>query len=52
MSTLNDLVKEEFAFLWIVPASVPNIEQAGCSSISIFLYAKAVNSINRSYIII
>ncbi|XP_029155955.1 probable glutamate--tRNA ligase, mitochondrial [Nylanderia fulva] len=31
ISTLNDLVKEELAFLWIVPASVPNIEQAGCS---------------------
>lgn len=40
ISTLNDLVTEELAFLWIIPniASVPNIEQTECSSINISLY--------------
>jgi len=36
ISTLNDLVKEDLAFLWIVPSSMPNVKQAGCSGINIF----------------
>lgn len=31
ISTLNDLVNKDLAFLWIVPASVPSIEQVGCT---------------------
>ncbi|XP_072762237.1 nondiscriminating glutamyl-tRNA synthetase EARS2, mitochondrial [Anoplolepis gracilipes] len=44
ISMLNDLVKEELAFLWIVPniTSVPNIEQAGCSDTIKLLNAELV----------
>lgn len=38
ISTLNDLVKEDLAFLWIVPSSMPNVKEDGCSGINIFLY--------------
>ncbi|XP_050453896.1 probable glutamate--tRNA ligase, mitochondrial [Cataglyphis hispanica] len=44
ISTLNDLVKEELAFLWIIPniASVPNIEQTACSNAIKLLNAELV----------
>lgn len=40
ISTLNDLIKAELAFLWIIPASVPNIKQTECSGIGISLYKR------------
>jgi len=40
ISTLNDLVKEDLAFLWIVPSSMPNVKQAGCSGINIFFFIR------------
>jgi len=33
ISTLNDLVKEDLAFLWIVPPSMQNVKQVECSGI-------------------
>jgi len=39
ITTLNDLVKEDLAFLWIVPSCMPKqVKQDGCSGINIFLY--------------
>ncbi|KAL0115731.1 hypothetical protein PUN28_010931 [Cardiocondyla obscurior] len=40
--TLNDLVKEDLAFLWIVPSSMPNVKQTGCSDAIKLLNAELV----------
>lgn len=40
ISTLNDLVKKDLAFLWIIPSSVPNVKQTGCSCTNIFLHKR------------
>ncbi|XP_071640205.1 nondiscriminating glutamyl-tRNA synthetase EARS2, mitochondrial [Temnothorax longispinosus] len=42
ISTLNDLVKEDLAFLWIVPSSMPNVKQAECSDAIKLLNAELV----------
>ncbi|XP_011864633.1 PREDICTED: probable glutamate--tRNA ligase, mitochondrial isoform X2 [Vollenhovia emeryi] len=42
ISTLNDLVKEDLAFLWVVPSSMPNVQQAGCSEAIKLLNAELV----------
>lgn len=43
ISTINDLVKTDLAFLWIVPSSVTNIKQTElfkCAGTSIVLYKR------------
>lgn len=36
ISSLNDLVTKDLAFLWIVPSSMPNVKQIECSGTNIF----------------
>ncbi|KAL6260909.1 hypothetical protein P5V15_008438 [Pogonomyrmex californicus] len=42
ITTLNDLVKEDLAFLWIVPSSMPNVKQTGYSDAIKLLNAELV----------
>lgn len=42
--TLNDLVKEDLIFLWILPSSMPNVKQTECSGIIISLRTRDIDS--------
>lgn len=40
--TLNDLVKEDLTFLWILPSSMPNVKQDEYSGIIISLRTREI----------
>ncbi|KYN03959.1 PREDICTED: probable glutamate--tRNA ligase, mitochondrial [Cyphomyrmex costatus] len=49
VTTLNDLVKKDLAFLWIIPSSIPNVKQDGYSDTIKLLNAELVEIDANNY---